>query len=174
MDKDLVPLSKTETETETGVGWLGFPRTCPFVSSTHNEQGRETIGGTYYPWYLPRLRTAPSPQRHHCDCQTLACALTAGTGTCGPYFISSDEFIVVGLSQVPGGRWPTAWYTTSTLDRNVSLIALVRLIALFLPSCHTQPTRNRESEGKSPVSTPENSAMTRSDMPEESGHSPAV
>lgn len=44
-------------------GGLGFPRTCPFVSSTHNEQGSDRGGGLDIgryvpPWLLPSLRTS--------------------------------------------------------------------------------------------------------------------
>lgn len=84
--------------------WLGFPRTCPFASPTHNGQGRGRGKGTYCLWFRPCLHTAPpSPQHHHCGCQALACALTAGTGTRGPllYFFRR---VVLGLGQVPGWR----------------------------------------------------------------------
>lgn len=94
VDKDLVPLAKTETETETEVGSLAFPRTRSLCESHTHTTSREGAGGEggrskvrtlqSCLWYLPRVRKSPSPQRRHCSCQALACALTAGTGTRSP------------------------------------------------------------------------------------------
>lgn len=73
------------------------------------------------------------------------------------------------------GRPSTVWYTTPAHACSTSQIALAHLIALLLSCCHTHSRRGiQESACNSPNLVPENPGVTRSDMPEESGQSPAV
>lgn len=97
MNKDLVALVKTETETETEVAWLGFPRMS--LCELHTQLAGKALWGEgqrYVQPVVPSWSTVvqpAGPHGHQCSCQTLACALTAGTGTRGPslpYFLRTS------------------------------------------------------------------------------------